>query len=186
MDQTPDVPLFVDDSRVVPGEFPFIRCNYLSIERDEPESGWQLVLGNVALPFLLLHLGGVITQPIGAAQFTASTLIDRLFTSVEDDERFSLDVGDIWIPEELFPRTPQAGDVYRIGRRLFDFALRYRYGHADAESLLVQSKELHAQFRFSEQETFAFQQWRETQRNDAKAKFPKNKELQLRRRDVQP
>ena len=48
-----DVPVFVDAVIDVP-EFPFVRCNYLSIEHDLPDPSWALGLEGRQLPLLLL------------------------------------------------------------------------------------------------------------------------------------
>lgn len=172
-----DVPVLVETpSRPT---FRMVRCHYLSIESDDPRPGWNLGLERLSMPFLMLHLVGIVQQPLGAARFNSYGLIDGLFTLVEEQASLSLNFEDIWLPDVLFHRQVTVGDVYRVGERLFTAAYQYRDGRYSQEMFEGLTKELLRDIVFSEDETQAFKSWSAEQLSIARNQAPKNRDLQL-------
>src|SRR5437763_675775 len=124
--QQPDVPILIETpSRKA---FPMVRCHYLSVECDDPRSGWRLELQGMATPFLMLNLVGIVQQPFGATRFNNYSLIDGFFQVIEDQADLTINFEDLWLPEFLFLPKVAVGDVYRVGIRLFTVAYQYRDG----------------------------------------------------------
>jgi hypothetical protein len=176
-----DVPVFVDSVIALP-EFPFVRCNYLSLERDAPDPGWALSVSGQLMPFLLLQLAGVVTQPFGEDRFSRVPLIEQLYAVTEAGDGLSLQVSDVWLPRFLFQSgDPVSGAVYRAGAALFRAAFLYREGFMD-RTTFVRAAEGQA-LEYSASETVAFQQWHTIVMNAAGEQSPKNADLRLRRRE---
>src|SRR6266550_8093171 len=116
----PDVPILIE-TRTRPA-FPMVRCHYLSVECDDPRPGWRLELQELATPFLMLNLVGIVQQPFGAPRFNNYGLIDGFFQVIEDQAVLTINFEDLWLPEFLFLPELAVGDVYRVGIRLFTIA----------------------------------------------------------------
>jgi hypothetical protein len=182
-DPQTDVPVFVDSAVAFPG-FSFVRLNYLSIERDEPDPRWAIETGGQLVPILLLNLAGIVTQPFGAPEFTRFDLIEQLFATIESTEGSTIQVSDVWFPPFLFRGRPiEAGDVYRAGLGLFTDAFRYRNGAIEQRAFLRAAEELGETFRYSPEETTAFRSWHEATLERGAAQFPKDASLALRPRE---
>ena len=116
-DSQTDVPVFVDSGVAFPG-FSFVRLNYLSIERDEPDPRWAIGTGGQLVPILLLNLAGIVTQPFGAPEFTRFDLIEQLFATIESTEGSTIQVSDVWFPSFLFRgRSIDDGSPIECGGR---------------------------------------------------------------------
>ena len=185
-DLAPDIPIFVDamiEYRDHP-ERALGRCNYFTIAREEPDPTWSLDLGGREWPFLLQQLLGVVTQPAGAARFTTADQIEGLYALVEADERFEIELAEIWLPRTVLARREpvESGDVYRVTRRLFDTAIGFRSGFLLWETFVSRGKDMREDAQFSPEETAAFRSW--CQRHDelARAQSPKSPSLALRHR----
>ncbi len=172
-----DVPILVET--LTRPYFPMVRCNYISIECDDPSPGWQIGLNNLFAPFLLLELVGIVQQPLGAARFTSYTLVNQLFEQVEKQASLIINFEDIWLPSFLFASPLHVGDVYRVSNELFSEAFRYRDGRRNQEQFEGRCKEL-APIVISPEETRAFAGWIAEQISGAQNSAPKDPDLQLR------
>lgn len=177
-----DVPIFVDNE-IAPEAFPFVRCNYLTIERDEPDPSWLLTLDGQEMPFMLIQLAGVITQPLTEPRFSSRELVEELFIRIEEDDRLSIEVADMWLPRFLFRFTPHAGLVFRMRRHLFASAFQFRNGLVSEARFIDVCKESEEAFEFSDLESGAFREWHSMHTDAAKSGFPKSRELMLRPRE---
>jgi len=174
----PDVPILVE----TPARpfFSMVRCHYLSIEYDTPQAGWGISFGGVRMPFLMLGLTGIVRQPFGADRFNDYGLIDGFFQEIEARTELSLNFEDIWMPAFLFGGSPQVGDVYRVGLKLFVLAFQYRDTRFSQEEFEAHCNELRREISFSADETAAFKGWTAEQIAMAQSREPKDPKLQLR------
>jgi len=176
----PDVPILIETpSRPF---FSMVRCHYISVECDEPRSGWQLTVGGSAMPFLMLNLVGVVYQPLGGTRFSDLNLIDKFFAGIEEQAFLSVNFEDLWLPSVLFKSEPNVGDVYRLGNNLFVLAHQFRDGRHTQDDFEAVCKELRREILFSADETQAFKDWTEEQIEEAQNGLPKNSELQLQKK----
>jgi hypothetical protein len=184
-DPTSDVPVFVDSVIGLP-EFPFVRVNYLAIERDEPDPRWRLGVGGQLLPMLLLNIEAIVMQPPGATAFARFDLIESTFAAIESDAGFTIQPSDVWFPSFLFRRNSiDAGDVYRVGIELFTDAFRYRNGAIDRATFLGTAERLGETLTFSAEETSAFRSCHTAMLEGAAAQFPNDQTLALPPREAQ-
>jgi hypothetical protein len=172
-----DVPVFVDDS-VASEAVTLVRCNYLTIERDELDPSWLLGLEGQQIPILLIRLAAILTQPFGGPRFTEPALIEDLHKRLEKSRRLWVDAGELWFPSTLFRTTISAGDVYRVKRGLFIKAFLHRLGLLSQEMFLVDCEERRTDVEFSEKETQAFNAWQSTQLRESTS--PKKSEKKRR------
>src|SRR5690348_553657 len=95
----PNVPILIE----TPGRvaFPMVRCHYLSVECDDPRTGWNLELQGSEMPFLMLSLVGIVQQPFGAPRFNTYNLIDGFFQFIEDQSFLTVNFEDVWLPDFL-------------------------------------------------------------------------------------
>ena len=180
---TSDIPIFVDaliDDPWHPARA-LARCSYFTIGRDEPDASWPLALGGRELPFLLRQLVGVVTQPVGAARFTTVEQIEDLYALVEADQRFEIELAEIWLPPSALarPEPIQPGDVYRVERQLFDAAIALRSGQMEWETFASWGGEMRREVTFSPEETAAFRAWRRMQEELARTQSPKGPRFAL-------
>jgi hypothetical protein len=162
-----DIPLIVDDVKHYKG-FHMTRLSYFTIESDVPLPEWTLELGDAKIPFLMLGLSGIVVGPIHGDRFTDPDSIDSLFRAVEEDERFYVDLNDIWLPNGCFTNTsPERGQVFRTGLSLFSLALAYRETMEDADRFTGQTMDYCKELEYSEPETRAFEAWHQDQIRDA-------------------
>jgi len=179
--KTCTVPIMIDDIKKYKN-FDMTRCTYFSIESDLPSGEWVLELKNRDIPFYLLELSGIITEPTGnEAHFDSSYLIDELFDTIEASPELFIDINDIWLPNFLFRNSPhKRGDVYRIKEKLFIEADRFREDKIPKERFEMYCRELEDYLFYSEIETRSFKEWARNQIEMAKKKYPKNPELALK------
>ena len=170
--------MFVDVA-ISTQRFPYVRCNYLSVERDEPDPTWRLEMGNRVMPFMLVHLSGIVFESFEGGRFTSPQLVEDLFTAVEGNEQMSLEVGDVWLPDFLLPHSPAPGAVFRMRQRLFLLAFAYRHGTLEEKLFVQYCREDQRSLEFSEEETTAFRIFHEQQVSVARELFPKNSNFVL-------
>jgi len=174
----PDVPILVE----TPARdfFRMVRCHYLSIECDTPDSQWQLRLGGSTMPFLMIGLAGIVHQPLGAPRFSTPEVIERFFAQVEQGPSLSINFEDIWLPSTLFHTPIHVGNVYRVGHDLFRLAYRFRDGQVNQHDFETYCIEFQRQILVSEDETRAFGKWSAEQILSAQNLAPKNDNLRLK------
>lgn len=172
-----DVPILVETP--ARRSFPLIRCQYLAIEFDNPEDGWNIRIGGLSAPFLLLDLAGVVLRPVLAAQFNALPVIEDFFERVEAADGLVV-FEDLWLPATLFFRETKVNDVYRVGLNLFRAAFEFRDSRISRRELEIRCEELRNEIRFSKVETFSFGKWAYSQISEMEHGEPKNPELRLR------
>ena len=114
------IPVVIDDVKKFPS-FAMSRCNYFSIECDEPSVVSFEELGTPSITFLSVGLSGVLFGPsLEDREFDGTEKIESLFNSVEEDAGCFVELNDIWLPNKMFgDRDPVRGDVYRVSQELF-------------------------------------------------------------------
>jgi len=171
------IPVVIDDRT---GRSPeLLRCVYFYFRGDEPGSLWTLSTNEMAVPFILLELAGIILQPIDGELFENPEQIDSLFSLIEG-AGLSVEIADLWIPTRATnkdPRELNRSIVLRMGERFFRSCLNYRYGEINLERFENQLKELSDSLRASERETKVFLEW--SYREVGRARDRGNPELQL-------
>jgi hypothetical protein len=180
---SPDVPILLET--LGRPFFPMIRCNYLSVECNDPRPGWQLGVGGETTPFLMLGLVGIVHQPFGAARFTTSHLIQELFRRIEEEADLLINFDDLWLPDFLFGPRRTPGHVYRVENKLFTLAYLFREGRQKRDNFQEQCAELRQSVILSDEETAAFADWSKEQVSIAKERAPKNPQLRLRSKPSQ-
>ncbi len=183
------VPVLIDARRQVPGEgrraFDMVRCTYLLIESDAPGAGWTINVNETQLPYLLLSLRGVVLGPPEdrGERFTSPDDIDALYDFVEDGAKLLVDVGDIWIPSEAFPKGDSfaVGAGYRVSRDAFEAAVLFRESRIDIVAFLDRMSALApgAAVVPSPEEGRAFAAWNQRQIGLAVEQYPKSEALEL-------
>ena len=179
------IPIMIDDIKQYKG-FDMTRCTYFSIESDIPAGEWILRLKDLEIPFYLIGLSGIITEPIGdKAEFDSPHLIDEIFKTIEESPELFVDINDIWLPNFMFKDFPHArGSVFRSKERLFAEAIRFREDKIPTERFEKSCRELKDDLSYSEKETQPFKDWAKKQIDMAKKTYPKNPELALKWREV--
>ena len=156
---TTDIPLLVDDRKDYPN-FQMTRLSYFCVECATPSPGWTLVLEQTRVPFLMMGLSGIITGPPERDRFSSPDDIDAIFARIEADERFYVDINDLWIPNSCFRDSePQRGDVIRIGLKLFEQALAFRGNSISMEVYIGRAHDFADLIEPSPEEAEAFSQW---------------------------
>lgn len=174
----PDVPISVETP--ARGFFGMVRCHYICIECDTPDSQWQLGVGGLAMPFLMIGLAGIVQQPLGGPRFDTPDVIERFFAQLEQAPSLSINFEDIWVPSTLLRAPTHVGDVYRVGRDLFQWAYRFREGAVSQQDFETYCIEFQRQIIFSEDETIAFTKWSTEQIFRAQDLPPKSDHLRLK------
>jgi hypothetical protein len=175
-----DIPILVET--LARPSFPLVRCHYLAVEFDNPDSGWGITIGEMTSPFLMLGLAGIVQSPFTATSFDNYRLIEDFFTGIEEAGGL-VNFEDLWLPEFLFPTRPGEGDVYRVGLALFSALFEFRDSRISRRDLDVRGRDLHDQISFSEGETRAFRGWANEHIGTAERAEPKNPQLRLRTKE---
>ncbi len=181
------VPVIVDSVKKISG-FKMTRVSYFSIESVEPSLGWHLILTekNLVLPFLMLNLSGIIVSPLhGGPVFGSVDEIEDLFSLVEDgsDGTLFIDINDLWLPNQVFPKEALRGEVYRLPQELFLAAMKFRKGIMEKRKFSSFAREHRGQIATSPDETGVFREWTKREIELAKEKYQENKKYQLKRRE---
>ncbi len=174
------IPIFVDSMKKNP-DFLMTRCNYLTLERDEPARGKFFRDSDEFLNLFLLGFEGIVQKPFDAQLFDAPELIEDLFHQTEE-AGLNINIDDIWLPNFLLEGQDSEvspGDTYRIRYELFLEAYRFRDGQIDKEYFLERCRELDTPVVFSESETEAFKAWHQQEIDTAFEIYPKNATYEL-------
>lgn len=179
------VPLTIDDVKQLP-DFKFARCDYFTVECDLPSSGWTLDLAGRQIPLLMADGAGIIYRPNPKEPaFTTPEQIERLFTEIEEDARFSVGTADVWIPNELLGCIPDKqrahprGVTFRVSYDLFIAALQFRTDRLDRKPFEQGVRDQGEAATFSAEEDEAFRAWRRMQVEQARELYPKSDALKL-------
>lgn len=181
------VPVIIDDIKQH-RNFKITRCNYFSIESDEPGAGWELHLGdNNTIPFLMIGLQGVIFSAINdSGIFRNPDDIEALFDLIEEQSgHLYIDINHLWIPNFLFNRNHIIGQTLRITLPLFNLSYRFNQHQLTTSEFIRDCKELEdpVVYEHSETETQAFDKWSENHIDEAKINYRENEEMALKYSD---
>ncbi len=154
------IPVVVDDVKST-RDFPMTRCTYFSVECEHPSPDWVLAMPELGLPFLMLGLSGIVTQPSeDHPLFDTPERFEDFYSNVEQHKDLFVDSNDIWLPNSLFRAgSAKRGDVFRIGLGLFERACGYRYDAVDFDQFTRIVRELDEPPRPSPEETRALHDW---------------------------
>lgn len=171
------VPVIVDGiSQANPSDLS--RCIYFSISADDPAPGWQLGLANLAIPFVMLGLQGIIHRPSQTqAEFSSPDDINGMIDAIEGTTlggELIVDTGVIWVPtvwlDQAFSRRGQEasnmvltrGALFRFDFALFTELWRFADNRTDLQALLSSmtvGEPVIPRVVFSPAETTAFAKW---------------------------
>ena len=169
----------IDDRKEI-GDFRMTRATYFYVESIEPSTDIPTEIAEIDLPVFSLEFSGIIYKPLkGEEIFTNSEQIEDLYLEVEKHESLYVDSDNIWVPNRLFNRQPERGDIFRINHVLFIqlYVLCKDDAHLYVHMENVQASE--GEIVFSEIETEAFNAWIASIIEKAKTNYPKNPELKL-------
>lgn len=173
------VPVLIDDFKSS-DKIHMTRCNYFSIETDSPSFGWTLELSNTQIPFIMMGLSGIITRSLKGGPFTDLNSIKSLFVAIEENPALYVDINEIWLPNILFKRNANRGDVYRISEKLFISSLNFQKRQIQLKHFQEIALEFRTNMIYSELESISFRNWEKEIINQAREIYPKNKELELK------
>jgi hypothetical protein len=175
------VPVMVDNRKDI-DEFMMTRVAYYYIEMIEPPPENPVDYSNLGIPVLLLEFSGAIYKPTDAEYFEKPEQIDELFKTVESHESLYIDSDNIWVPNKLFDKKPERGDIFRIGFDLFIkmYSLSRNDAIVDTEDSRFSDKQ--GSIKFSEIETEAFGKWADGIKKRFIESYPKNEKLKLKGR----
>lgn len=177
------IPVMVDDRKDI-GEFLMTRVAYFYVEAMEPSPEISIDDRNLCIPLIPLEFSGVLHKPSGLKEyFETPELIEELFQSVESYNSLYVDSDNIWIPNQLFDKTPERGDIYRVPLGFFIKLYSLCRDDARLSNGLFRFKDKESLIRFSETETIAFAKWVHGIVENAKAAYPKNESLKLEWRE---
>lgn len=172
------VPVMVDDRKDV-GDFQMTRVAYYYVEATEPLPDMPINPGDLGISTLPLEFSGAIYKPNDTSEFFESPgQIEDLFQAVEQYESLYVDSDNLWIPNHLFDKTPERGDIFRVSFSLFTrlYMLARNNAVLDIEESLPGHED---NVSYSENETRAFAQWADGILKNVIATYPKNAELKL-------
>lgn len=100
--------------------------------------------------------------------FLTPELITQTIDSLHDNEKLSLDMGYLWIPNSMFQKAARGvaireGDVYRLSLSYFRYCYRFTIGKINDEEWLNPKKRFREPIQPSPEETAAFRLWRQKQ-----------------------
>jgi hypothetical protein len=112
--------------------------------------------------------GPVLTDGEENEFFLTPELITQTIDSLHDNERLSLDMGYLWIPNSMFQKAVRGvdireGDVYRLSLSYFRYCYRFTLGKISDEEWLNPKKRFRKPIQPSPKETEAFRLWRQKQ-----------------------
>ncbi len=174
------IPVMVDDRKDV-GEFMMTRVAYFYVEAIEPSPDIPIDYRNLGIPVLPLEFSGVLYKPADMEEhFETPDQVEELFRTVERHELFYVDSDNIWIPNKLFNKTPERGDIYRVPFGFFIKLYSLCRNDATLDAGISRFNDKHNLIIFSEIETIAFAKWTNGIVENVKAAYPKNKRLKLK------
>jgi len=174
------VPVIVDDRKDME-EFMMTRVAYYYIEMLDQPDGGPIDYGDLGVPVLLLEFSGAIYKPIDTEEFETPEQIDKLFETVESHKSLYIDSDNIWVPNKLFDKKPERGDIFRVG---FDLFVRmYSLSRSDTifDSKDSRFGKMKGLIKFSKIETKAFAEWADRIKTNFIESYPKNEKLKLKR-----
>lgn len=173
------IPVMVDDRKDI-GRFKMTRVAYFYIESIEPSPDIPIDHQNLGIPVLLLQFSGLLYKPIGKKEyFEKSEQIEELFLTVERYESLYVDSDNVWIPNNLFDKRPERGDIYRVPFGLFIKLYLLCRDDATLDIGISRLKYKHKLIKFSKSETIAFAKWAAGIVEMVKVGYPKDMDLQL-------
>lgn len=173
------VPVMVDDRKDV-GDFKMTRVAYYYVEVTEPLPDIPISTGDLDISTLPLEFSGAIYKPNDASEFFESPeQIEDLFQAVEQYESLYVDSDNLWIPNQLFDKRPERGDIFRVPFGLFTrlYMLVRNNAVLDVDESLARSNDT---VSYSDYETRAFAQWADGILKNVIAAYPKKDELKLK------
>ncbi len=177
------IPVMVDDRKDL-GDFKMTRVAYFYVESTEPSPDIPIDDRSLGIPMLALEFSGVLHRPSNAKEyFETPDQVEELFRNVEKHELLYVDSDNIWIPNALFDKTPERGDVYRVPFDLFSKLYPLCRDDASLDAGISRFGEEHGLATFSEVETAAFAKWSEGIVENVKAAYPKKESLKLKWRE---
>lgn len=177
------VPVMVDDRKDI-GEFMMTRVAYYYVEAIEPSPDIPIDHSDLGIPVLPLEFSGAIHKPTDTEEyFETPDQVEELFRAVELHESLYVDSDNIWIPNKLFDKTPERGDIYRVPFGLFIKIYSLCRDDASLDAGISRFGDNHGLIMFSEIETIAFAQWANGIVENIIAAYPKNEHLKLKWRE---
>jgi hypothetical protein len=97
--------------------------------------------------------------------FSTQDLISRTIASLHANEKLSLDLGYLWVPNSMFQKAARGiairpGDVYRMSLPYFRYCYRFTMGKISEEDWQNPKKRFREPIHPSPLETEAFRKWR--------------------------
>ena len=177
------IPVMVDDRKDV-GEFLMTRVAYFYVEAIEPSPDIPIDHRSLGIPVLPLEFSGVLHKPTDMGEhFETPEQIEELFRTVERHEWLYVDSDNIWIPNRLFNKKPERGDIYRVPFGSFFKLYSLCRDDATLDAGISRFKGKRNLIVFSEIETIAFAKWTNQIVQNVIAAYPKNEHLKLKWRE---
>jgi hypothetical protein len=177
------IPVMVDDRKDI-GEFMMTRVAYFYVEAVEPSPDIPIDHRSLDIPVLPLEFSGVIHRPIDEKErFETPEQIEELFRTVERHTALYVDSDNIWIPNKLFDKKPERGDIYRVPFGSFVKLYALCRDDATLNAGIARFQDKHNLILFSKIETIAFAKWISGIVQDVKTAYPKNDLLKLKWRE---
>ncbi len=159
------IPIIYDTIRNIDNH-KMLRCNYFSVQTDEPLPNWHLGINNESYPILLLNLEAIIIgAPKSPELFRNPLDIDDMYNSIEENTDLFVDINDIWIPQDWFKLGNFIpGSVFRISQKLFTSCWKYRNDQIDVNEFISSFNEKEdGIISFSEDESAVYNEWTKLQ-----------------------
>lgn len=167
------IPVQIDDIRHLV-DFQKTRCNYFRIEFSEgPFTGtYPVSSGLDELRVAVWGNWAVLSGPTMGLDdqdlFLSSDSIRQTFIKIEEREGLFLDLGYIWLPNEIFGAKTKKddiriGDVYRLSTQLFQKCYLFVAEMITEKEWLDYCQSFSEEIRPSPGETAAFREWRQKQ-----------------------
>ncbi len=167
------IPVQIDDIRHL-ADFQKTRCNYFRIEfSGGPFTGtFPVPSGLDELRIAAWGNWAVLTGPtVGVDDrdlFLSSDSIGQTFLKIEETEGLFLDLGYIWLPNQIFGMKTKKddiriGDVYRLSTQLFQKCYLFVAEMITEKEWLYYCQSFSKEIHPSPDETAAFRKWRQQQ-----------------------
>lgn len=177
------IPVMVDDRKDI-GEFMMTRVAYFYIEAIEAPPDIPIDYSDLAIPFFPLEFSGVLHKPNDKKEyFETPELIEELYQAVERYESLYIDTDNIWIPNKLFNKLPERGEIYRIPFDLYIKLYSLCRDDASLDAGISRFSDMDSLIIFSDVETIAFAKWTKGIVENVKTTYPKSKLLKLNWRE---
>ena len=177
------IPVMVDDRKDL-GEFMMTRVAYYYVEAIEPSPDIPIDFRNLGIPVLTLEFSGVIHRPSELKEyFETPDQVEEVFRTVERHPSLYVDSDNLWIPNKLFDKPPERGDIFRVPFDLFTKLYLLCRNDATLGPGISRLNDKHNRITFSKIETIAFGKWTDGIVENVKAAYPKNESLKLKWRE---